>query len=316
MPWQAPLWQHWRARISAGRLPHALLIAGPAGIGKHRLVRALVAALLCRQTRADGSGCGRCPGCRQLLAGVHPSLQWLRRDPERRDIGIDAVRDLCQALTMTSHDNGVKVAVIDPVDALNINGFNALLKNLEEPPTASHLLLLSRRPMVLPATVRSRCQLLRCTPPTPEQARDWLAEQLPQAGLGELEAILAGSLGAPLAALQHWQPQLRERHARWHRVLERVMAGELPPLQAAGQIEVLREGRDIMLEFFTWCYQHALAGAREALADAASARLRRWLQMGEAAVAAMRGVEANASPQLLLEAAFERMRQTPRTAVD
>ncbi|MDW8479543.1 MAG: DNA polymerase III subunit delta' [Xanthomonadales bacterium] len=203
-PWLAPLASRLAARIADPGLPHAILIAGPAGIGKRMLAEWLVAALLCRQPEADGSGCGRCRDCIMREAGSHPDLIRVglgeRTDGRaRQEILIDQIRSLSARLATPAQRGGRRLALIDPADRMNAAAANAFLKTLEEPGPERHLLLVADEPERLLATVRSRC--LRLEPGLPERQRslDWLvASGLPPALAAE---ALDLAEGAPLRAL-------------------------------------------------------------------------------------------------------------------
>ena len=199
LPWYAEAWSRLQAQRAAGRLPHALLIHGPAGVGKGGLARLLAHGLLCEAPGDQGRPCGACRACTLLAAGSHPDFLELVPEEPGKPIRIDAVRELGAALALASQYGGARVAVIDPADAMNTAACNSLLKTLEEPPPGTHLLLVSARPARLPATVRSRCQRLAVAPPAPEDARAWLVERLDDPAAAP--ALLAAAGGAPLAAL-------------------------------------------------------------------------------------------------------------------
>lgn len=216
LPWLADAWQTVCAARAAGRLHHALLVAGPPGIGKASFIEALAGSLLCEQPRGDAP-CGECRGCQQHAAGSHPDCVVLSPDHEQRPvlarypgqrsqydssrktastvINVAQVRELHDRLHASAHYGGYKLAVLLPADALNTAAANALLKLLEEPPDNTLFLLLSQRAARLPATVRSRCQALRLRTPPLEQAR----EALPVSG-GDAELALDLAGGAPLRA--------------------------------------------------------------------------------------------------------------------
>lgn len=213
--WQSGLWA--RVLDSAGRMPHALLFAGPAGGGKRVFAEALAARTLCRQPGPDGHACGECEDCQWRLAGNHPDLlrivpeadQEERGDaagdrPEKpeagkaasRQIVIDQIRDLQQALTTGGHRGGQRVVIVDPAEAMNPFTANALLKLLEEPTTSALFLLISSSPKRLLPTIRSRCQTWTFPRPPAGQATRWLAGRK----LSDAEALLAFCGSMPLAA--------------------------------------------------------------------------------------------------------------------
>jgi len=196
-PWQADAWSRLQARRERGALPHALLLAGPAGLGKREFRDAWVKGLLCQQP-SQGLPCGVCRSCLLVAAGTHPdviSLSFgLRKDGvTRSEIVVDQVRDLSQRLAMSSQFGGWQVVTIDPADAMNAAAANALLKTLEEPTASTLLVLVADEPARLPATIRSRCQRIDFAVPSREVSLDWLRAE----GVADAGAALDAAGGNP-----------------------------------------------------------------------------------------------------------------------
>ncbi|HNF64555.1 MAG TPA: DNA polymerase III subunit delta', partial [Plasticicumulans sp.] len=164
-PWLRGIWAQLAPALAAGRLPHALLLAGPEGLGKMAFAQALGEALLCESQRPDHHACGHCRACRLLAAGSHPDLHVVVPAEEGKAIRVDAIRELIGFAALTPQFGGRRVLRLAPAELLNVNAANALLKTLEEPAPGSHLILVSARPARLLPTVRSRCQTIRFAPP-------------------------------------------------------------------------------------------------------------------------------------------------------
>jgi len=196
--WCRSQWNVLAARAANNTLPHALLLCGPAGLGKRALTEAFVRARLCESPR-DGNACGTCKTCKLLAAGTHPDRMLVTLEINektgklRKEIVVDQIRDLSSRLAMSSQLGGWQVAVIDPADAMNTPAQNALLKTLEEPTDASLIVLVADQPWRLSATIRSRCQRLDFAVPAREEALAWLSAR----GVESAEAVLAAAGGNP-----------------------------------------------------------------------------------------------------------------------
>lgn len=203
-PWQQRAFDQAAAALDAGRLGHALLFCGPAGLGKRRVAERLARRVLCRARAPGGDACGRCRSC-QLFAvrnqadpvelrpdGTpahpwghpgHPDVAFLghaenpKTKKQRSEIVIEQVRALSERLALTPQLGGAQVALLDPAEEINHAAANALLKTLEEPQPGRHLWLVSAAPTRLVATIRSRCQRIELRLPPRAEARAWLAAQ-------------------------------------------------------------------------------------------------------------------------------------------
>ena len=218
--WQSATWQQLQSRRSA--LPHALLFRGPRGIGKRHLAKLFGRSLLCESPQSSGFPCQACLACRWSEQGTHPDLRIVEPDamsepgdesepkPASKtkapstQLRIDQIRALQEWVVMSSHRNGLRVALLSPAEAMNHSTANALLKTLEEPPPRTLIMLVANDASKLLPTIISRCQRIDLALPDLSTAAAWLAKQ----GLDAAPAHLALASGAPLDALEN--PARRE----------------------------------------------------------------------------------------------------------
>jgi DNA polymerase-3 subunit delta' len=229
LPWHAEHWTRLQARRQRDALAHALLLCGPAGLGKRAFAQRFVQGLLCTEP-AQGDPCGHCRSCRLIAAGTHPdvlSLSFgLRKDGvQRSEIVVDQIRELSARLAMSSQFSGWQVVTIDPADAMNPAAANALLKTLEEPAAQTMLILLADAPWRLPPTIRSRCQRIEFHLPDPAVALTWLRAE----GVREAEAALVAAGGNPGLARSWAQQGALDRRQEVHKDLAALATGRGQP---------------------------------------------------------------------------------------
>jgi DNA polymerase-3 subunit delta' len=229
-PWHRP--QLERLLSDRARLPHALLVHGPAGIGKAEFARALAAGALCESPR-NGLACEACASCHWFSQGNHPDFREVVPEAAMEDeeeaqadsgkpdkakslvIKIDQVRAVADFIALSTHRAGYRVLLLNPAESMQPAAANALLKTLEEPPAHTLIVMVSDRIARLLATIRSRCRLLALPMPPRAEALAWLEAQ----GVERAESALASAGGAPLLARDLAQPEEAE--------LRRRLLGEL-----------------------------------------------------------------------------------------
>src|SRR5215218_8999489 len=201
--------------LDSGRLPGALLFAGEEGVGKKLFALEIARALNCRTPR-DGEACGQCSACtrigklnyperedadewNQIIWTDHPDVGLVVAP--RRVLRVEQMRQIEKEANFRPFEGKARVFLIDEADKLNDASANALLKVLEEPPRTSHLILITARPAMLLPTIRSRCQMIRFAPLTPDEIETHLTKSnLVDKQTARLRARAAGgSMGRALA---------------------------------------------------------------------------------------------------------------------
>jgi DNA polymerase-3 subunit delta' len=176
-----------REAAASGRLHHAWLIGGPAGIGKATLAYRLARYLLAARDERSGPGLAVDPAsrtARQVAAGSHPNLITLDLEtasadvdrPPAKSIPVKTARRALSFFGTTAADGGHRICIVDSAEDLTPQAANALLKTVEEPPARAVLLIVSHAPQRVMATIRSRCRKLILRPLPADDLRRVLSD--------------------------------------------------------------------------------------------------------------------------------------------
>ncbi len=187
------------AALHRGRISHFYLISGPEGSGKRTLARLLSAAILCR---GEHRPCFSCPACRKVMGNNHPDLITVE-DPEHKNVAVKIVRQIREDMFILPNEADKKIYIFS--QELGIEGQNALLKILEEPPGYGVFMLLTDNPEKLLPTVRSRATELRMESLPGALLQEKLRKDFPDADDQTLTAAISrsgGYLGQAIRLLQ------------------------------------------------------------------------------------------------------------------
>lgn len=211
--------------IASKKIPHAMIFAGPQGIGKStmafRFIKTMLAAEVDTGPSLFGavepviqttlSGNPESQSTRLVVSGGHPDFLCIERKEDDskggklKDLDVDQIREIPKFLHMTPFMGGWRMVVIDDADTMNRNAQNALLKVLEEPPKNSILILIAHRPGMLIPTIRSRSRMFEFAPLGQGDFDSLLKQAMPSVQRSDMDAlynISGGSLGSALQLMQ------------------------------------------------------------------------------------------------------------------
>ena len=253
--------QNLAESLARNHISHFYLISGPAGSGKRTLAKMLASAILCKGSHPP---CGSCGPCRKIAEGNHPDLITVE-DPEHKNVAVKIVRQMRDDMFIRPNESDYKIYLFP--QELGVEGQNALLKILEEPPSYGVFLLLTdNRDKILP-TVRSRCTELKMQALPEAVLRTQLGQDFPNAQAEDIAAAIARSGG--------FLGQARE-------LLE---SGEQLPPQTESFARAFA-GRDSLL------LTQTLTPMEKWKRDALLPMLQSWMELMESALACRSGIHA------------------------
>ncbi len=310
-----------RRALKQGRVHHALLFDGPAGVGKELAAFGLAQSLVCEQPH-DGLACAKCSACTRAIPreganrplhpdvvvierGLYEPAQIGRRTPESQEISIDQIRTLVLARSaFAPHEGRAKVFIVRRAEELSTSAANALLKTLEEPGQGTHFILLSSQGETLLPTIRSRALRVRFGP-LPDAL---VTELLVAAGIEEASAKAVAKLagGSMTVATELADEETSTRRERFLAKIKLALSANhlAPALELAEDAKKDKASLEpgllaLATELASEARTHA--GDPGRAADAAAARFAMVLT-------ALRALDGNASPQLTAESMLIRMR--------
>jgi DNA polymerase-3 subunit delta' len=230
-PWQQDTWEQLTRAKNTATLPHALLLVGIDGIGKRHFANIFANYALCKNPQTNAA-CGVCHDCHLFRAATHPDFLWVEPEAVGKIINVEQIRSIVKRVNETTLTGGMRVIIINPATAMNINASNALLKTLEEPTPNTLIMLICNQGLRLPATIISRCQKVIFTKPAHPQAVAWLREQLEDDKI-DPQLLLKLADGAPLKALFWMRENLFSLRKELYQGLHALSQGDADPLSLA-----------------------------------------------------------------------------------
>lgn len=195
-----------RALINEDKMPHALLIAGPEGVGKFLVAQMTAAAIFCNgePTRP----CGSCSSCQAMAANRHPDLVVV--EPDGQNIKIEQIRNLQTEISLVPYLGSYRVAILRQAEKLTLPAANSLLKVIEEPPANIIFILLTSNWQAMLATILSRCRRLDLQPLSTAEMLPILAERNLSPDNAEIIARLSeGSVGRAFSLIDNNEIEMR-----------------------------------------------------------------------------------------------------------
>ena len=168
--------EHFRNAVETGKVSHAYILSGEAGMGRKSLANAFALSLLCEKGMAEP--CMQCHACKQVLSGNHPDLIYVTHE-KPASIGVDDIREqLNDTIQERPYSSYYKIYIVDEAEKMTVQAQNALLKTIEEPPAYAVILLLTTNQDSFLPTILSRCVQLKLKPLKDTVVKEYLVQSL------------------------------------------------------------------------------------------------------------------------------------------
>lgn len=267
-PWLESQRQDVLALLERRKLPQALLIHGPAGVGRRYLGLWTAARLL----NLPDAPIDLAP-LPESEAGIsHPDFLGVSIPTDKRTIRVEQVRELIEFLQLTSHQGGNRVVLLWPAEAMTREAANSLLKTLEEPPDGSTIILVAESTGRLPATVVSRCHRLRINVPGRAESVSWLTTCHSQV---DWELLLDFALDAPLMALAMHRCGFIAKAGHARSDIDQLRQRRIAPVMVARRWASAADARLLL----RWLYGQVAESVRKASVLGVASRVREPLQI-------------------------------------
>jgi DNA polymerase-3 subunit delta' len=312
-----------RSSLEKGKLAHAYLFVGPAGIGKNTLALNLAQALNCEQ---ENPPCGSCTSCKKILEGKHADVQTIvvggpstaGDNRNKTEIGIEQIRDVLHSANLPPFEGNHRVYIVEGAELMSTDAANCLLKTLEEPAEHVMFILLTSSEKQLLETIKSRCQRIELPPlPADEVEKALTGRSVDPQNVRLLSKLAHGCPGWAFNALKN-NVILEQRKERLQRFVEAMKSGYVTrfALSAEVALQFSRSRSDVFDVLKLWLdvwhdvllVKTGVPGAvasvdiPDALMDLSQAfSLAQIKEAIHAIESAIEQLRLNANPQLVLE---------------
>ena len=168
--------EHFQNAAAIGKVSHAYILSGEAGMGKKTLANAFAMTLLCEEGGKEP--CMHCHACKQVLSGNHPDLIYVTHE-KPASMGVDDIREqINDTIMVRPYSSQYKIYIVDEAQKMTVQAQNALLKTIEEPPAYAVIMLLTTNPDAFLQTILSRCVQLKLKPLKDSVVKGYLEDKL------------------------------------------------------------------------------------------------------------------------------------------
>jgi DNA polymerase-3 subunit delta' len=245
--------------ISSDSCSHAYLFTGQEQLGKKTVAINFIASLLCKGLPdSKVVPCRACSSCKKVFENNHQNVLVIERQFDekakklKKNISVEQIRDLQASFSLKSFDQDPKIAIITEAEHLNTEAANSLLKTLEEPKGKVVIILIASNTSALPATIASRCQVLRFSSVAPDKIAKYLVSTGVDAKKARSLAILSAGLPGKAIDFLNNREFYDEYQEKVKQFTDLLTAGETERLMTVSKISAQFSGDELRSVLNIW----------------------------------------------------------------
>lgn len=163
---------YFKKALEKQQLSHSYIFEGPYGVGKNTFAIELAKLMLC-EDKQNNIPCNNCPSCHMINSGSHPDVICIDKDTNVTKV--DSIREkLIKEMEIKPYHSERKIVIVKATDTVNVQGQNAMLKTIEEPPSYGMIILVCENVASILPTIKSRCITVRFNPLTKNEMMNYL----------------------------------------------------------------------------------------------------------------------------------------------
>lgn len=281
--------------VQKKRITHAVLLAGPHGVGKKTFARLMAAAILCEKD----TPCFGCNSCKKVLEGKHPDVQEFTEFTKPRSFSVDEVRKIRREAYISPNESEKRIFILANAESMGTEAQNALLKIIEEPPPHAVFILTVQDPSSLLTTVLSRVVTVPISPVDEKTVKKFVAERCDDKTLCETACALSqGSIGRAIEIAEN-EPLTKAAQTAIDIIKSAVRGDRYETLRLLSASAQSNELFDI-LDFMAAILENAMTKKDDFISKQITLSQKRVLKMLEAVINAKRSMTFNVNKSLLM----------------
>ena len=244
---------YFKKAVRENQLAHGYIFEGAYGIGKNTFAIELAKFILCEQKKEDRP-CNECKSCSMINAGTHPDVIHIEKDTKVTKV--ETIREnIVREMDIKPYQSDYKIIIVKSADSMSIQGQNAMLKTIEEPPSYGIIILVCENLTSLLPTIKSRCIVVRFNPINEEEMRNYLQSRGINGVQQEVfEKLSNGSIGVVNDILEdETYLEVRKQSINYLNRLEKAQIMEL--YEIVKEITDDKENIERILEFWLLWYR-------------------------------------------------------------